>query len=215
MRTDFALAVRMLLGAILPFTATMMTFGWRWQKRHRDAGIVDVLWASARRCGCARRRRNLSAFDPGGARRPPGLASGAVLVASRAWQRRRRPLNADIGICARLGTATKSIVLPIPRAADRALRPALRGGGEESERLARVGDGGSRDMTRECRRRNRPDRQWSRHRADPANCDKTYRSGLWCDSRHPNYFFEWPHWFAKAVHRCRFPVFRKPRLKTR
>lgn len=40
------------------------------------------------------------------------------------------------------------------------------------------------------------DRQLARFRADPANRGHTCRSGLWRYSRHPNYFFEWTHWFA-------------------
>ena len=40
------------------------------------------------------------------------------------------------------------------------------------------------------------DRQLSAHRNNPANKGKTCRSGLWRYSRHPNYFFEWLHWFT-------------------
>ena len=40
------------------------------------------------------------------------------------------------------------------------------------------------------------DRQLARFRADPANRGRTCRDGLWRYSRHPNYFFEWLHWFA-------------------
>ena len=40
------------------------------------------------------------------------------------------------------------------------------------------------------------DRQLARFRADPGNKGKTCRDGLWRYSRHPNYFFEWLHWFA-------------------
>lgn len=40
------------------------------------------------------------------------------------------------------------------------------------------------------------DRQLGAFRADPANRGKTCRVGLWRYSRHPNYFFEWLHWFA-------------------
>jgi steroid 5-alpha reductase family enzyme len=40
------------------------------------------------------------------------------------------------------------------------------------------------------------DRQLAAHRRDPANKGKTCRSGLWRYSRHPNYFFEFLHWFA-------------------
>lgn len=40
------------------------------------------------------------------------------------------------------------------------------------------------------------DRQLAAHRRDPAQKGRTCRRGLWGWSRHPNYFFEWVHWFA-------------------
>lgn len=40
------------------------------------------------------------------------------------------------------------------------------------------------------------DRQLAAFRKDPANRGRTCRVGLWRTSRHPNYFFEWIHWFA-------------------
>ena len=40
------------------------------------------------------------------------------------------------------------------------------------------------------------DRQLARFRDDPASRGRTLRSGLWAWTRHPNYFFEWLHWFA-------------------
>jgi len=40
------------------------------------------------------------------------------------------------------------------------------------------------------------DRQLATFRATPGNQGKTCRAGLWAWSRHPNYFFEWLHWFA-------------------
>ena len=43
------------------------------------------------------------------------------------------------------------------------------------------------------------DRQLAAWVADPANRGKTCRRGLWASSRHPNYFFEWLHWFAYAL----------------
>lgn len=40
------------------------------------------------------------------------------------------------------------------------------------------------------------DRQLAAWRAAPANGGRTCRSGLWRYSRHPNYFFEWLHWWT-------------------
>lgn len=40
------------------------------------------------------------------------------------------------------------------------------------------------------------DHQLNLFKADSSNRGKTCRSGLWRYSRHPNYFFEWLHWFA-------------------
>ncbi|HSS65063.1 MAG TPA: DUF1295 domain-containing protein, partial [Gammaproteobacteria bacterium] len=43
------------------------------------------------------------------------------------------------------------------------------------------------------------DAQLSRFRRDPRNRGKVCRTGLWRYSRHPNYFFEWLHWWAYAL----------------
>lgn len=43
------------------------------------------------------------------------------------------------------------------------------------------------------------DSQLARFRDQPGHQGKTCRSGLWHYSRHPNYFFEWVHWFAYVV----------------
>lgn len=43
------------------------------------------------------------------------------------------------------------------------------------------------------------DRQLAHFRADPGNRGKTCRAGLWAWSRHPNYFFEWLHWFSYVL----------------
>lgn len=43
------------------------------------------------------------------------------------------------------------------------------------------------------------DRQLARFRAQPWNRSRVCREGLWFYSRHPNYFFEWLHWWAYVV----------------
>lgn len=43
------------------------------------------------------------------------------------------------------------------------------------------------------------DRQLAQWRRDPVNRGKSCRRGLWRYSRHPNYFFEFIHWFAYAL----------------
>lgn len=43
------------------------------------------------------------------------------------------------------------------------------------------------------------DAQLRAWRANPANRGKTCRAGLWRYSRHPNYFFEWLHWWAYVL----------------
>lgn len=43
------------------------------------------------------------------------------------------------------------------------------------------------------------DAQLAAFRDDATNKGKTCRTGLWAWSRHPNYFFEWLHWFAYVL----------------
>lgn len=43
------------------------------------------------------------------------------------------------------------------------------------------------------------DQQLYRFKLDPLNKGKTLDQGLWKYSRHPNYFFEWLHWFAYPI----------------
>jgi steroid 5-alpha reductase family enzyme len=43
------------------------------------------------------------------------------------------------------------------------------------------------------------DAQLARFRAAPANTGLVCQEGLWRFSRHPNYFFEWVHWWAYVL----------------
>jgi steroid 5-alpha reductase family enzyme len=40
------------------------------------------------------------------------------------------------------------------------------------------------------------DRQLDAHRLKSENAGKVCKTGLWKYTRHPNYFFEWTHWFS-------------------
>jgi steroid 5-alpha reductase family enzyme len=51
------------------------------------------------------------------------------------------------------------------------------------------------------------DRQLARFRAAPHNRGRACRQGLWRYSRHPNYFFEWLHWFAYVALAVGSPLF--------
>lgn len=51
------------------------------------------------------------------------------------------------------------------------------------------------------------DRQLARWRAQPENRGKTLQRGLWKYSRHPNYFFEWLHWFTYVFLSVGSPLF--------
>ena len=43
------------------------------------------------------------------------------------------------------------------------------------------------------------DMQRARFKSNPANRGRTCRAGLWGYSRHPNYFFEWLHWWVYVL----------------
>ena len=51
------------------------------------------------------------------------------------------------------------------------------------------------------------DHQLARFRANPHNRARTCRDGLWGYSRHPNYFFEWLHWFTYVALAVGSPLF--------
>lgn len=51
------------------------------------------------------------------------------------------------------------------------------------------------------------DLQLARFRNQSSNAGKVCRDGLWNYSRHPNYFFEWLHWFAYLLIGVGSPLF--------
>ncbi|WHZ23885.1 MAG: hypothetical protein OJF47_002997 [Nitrospira sp.] len=50
------------------------------------------------------------------------------------------------------------------------------------------------------------DRQLATFRSKPWNRDRVCRVGLWRYSRHPNYFFEWLHWWSYVLMGLASPV---------
>lgn len=51
------------------------------------------------------------------------------------------------------------------------------------------------------------DAQLAAFRRNPANRGRTCRKGLWNYSRHPNYFFEWLHWWTYVILAWNAPFF--------
>lgn len=180
--------------------AVAMTFGWRWQQRRRNAGIVDVLWSA----GLALAAVLLAVL--GGGATAPRLAL-AVLgglwglrLARHLWTRvrsegedgRYRQLRAHWGNGAARWFAffqfqallVALFALPFLAVAG---NPHTQPGWLFAGVLIWLLSVGGEAIA---------DAQLARFRADPAHRGRTCRSGLWRYSRHPNYFFEWLHWFA-------------------
>jgi steroid 5-alpha reductase family enzyme len=183
-------------------TATVMFVAWLRQRRTRNAGIVDVLWAFAIGAlgvayalaadGWIGRRLLVGGIVPVWslrlglhlAQRVAGEAEDGRYAAIRAskgksadawlfWFFQAQAALAVLLSLAVLVPATST--LPGFRAWDLAA-VAVFAISITGETIA--------------------DRQLAAWRKDPANRGRTCRVGLWAWSRHPNYFFEWLHWLA-------------------
>lgn len=189
--------------AIWLASAWVMTAGWAWQKRHTNAGIVDALWATG--VGGAAVWAALAGSGAGATRIVLAVLGGAWggRLALHLWRRvrgeeedgRYRALRAHwqghqgkfFGFFQFQAFLVAVFAVPfVAVAANPSAGPlwivlgiAIWIVGVAGESLA--------------------DRQLARFRADPAHRGKTCRTGLWRYSRHPNYFFEWLHWFAYVL----------------
>lgn len=180
--------------------ALLMSGGWLWQRRHENAGIVDVLWASglgasALLCALLGRGdvwpRALLAFCAGlwGTRlavhlwqRVRGEPEDARYRHLRMkWQQDQRKWFSLFQFQALL-IALFSVPFVIV-AGNAARRPGYLVLALIIWCVSVTGESVA-------------DRQLATFRADPGNVGRTYRQGLWRYSRHPNYFFEWMHWFT-------------------
>ena len=190
-----------LIGLAWAAAALAMTGGWRWQRRRDNAGIVDVIWAAGVGGSAA-----LYALLGDGATVPRAtlaLLGGlwGLRLARHLWVRVRG--EDEDGRYRHLRThwqghqgkfflffqaqALLIVLFSLPFLAV-ARNPVDGGTGWWLAGVAIwigsvVGEGIA-------------DRQLARFRADLGNRGTTCRAGLWRYSRHPNYFFEWTHWFA-------------------
>ena len=181
--------------------AVVMTLGWAWQQYTRNAGIVDVLWSLC--VGASAVAMAILGDGSMPARVAVALLGGtwgarlALHLAHRVFTEAedgryaylRRHWNgsgAKFFLFFQLQAALVPLFAMPFAAAARSPQAALLPWASIAAAIwigAVVGEGIA-------------DRQLARFRADPANRGRTCRAGLWKYSRHPNYFFEWLHWFA-------------------
>lgn len=183
--------------------ALMMGIGWQWQRRHANASNVDVLWAAG--LGGA---ALLTAALGQGAPVPRvmlGLTAGiwSLRLAAHLWRRmhgaqedgRYRALRERwgddqhkwFGMFQFQALLIPLFALPfIAVAFNPTTRPLAFAAGSVVWLVAILGEWVA-------------DRQLARFRTAPEHEGTTCRTGLWRYSRHPNYFFEWLHWFAYVL----------------
>lgn len=188
------------LACVWLFAALIMSLGWLWQRKHSNAGIVDVLWAAGVGSGAVL----LALFGDGDASPRFVLAILGGLwgarLAAHLWRRvqgepedgRYQHLRAHWN-----GSQLKfflffqfqALLIVLFSLPFLAVASNPRGFGAwmlvgiAIWLVSVIGESIA-------------DAQLARFRADPVNRGRTCRDGLWRYSRHPNYFFEWVHWFA-------------------
>ena len=181
--------------------ALAMSAGWWWQREHENAGIVDVIWTAGTGVSALwyalvldgaliprvlsavlgafwalRLARHLAAR----VRREP--EDGRYRQLRLRWRGDQGKMFAMFQFQALLIVLFSLPFIAVARSRQAALSPwmligvAIWAGSIAGESLA--------------------DRQLAHFRADPENRGRTCRAGLWRYSRHPNYFFEWLHWFS-------------------
>ena len=205
-----------LFASTLVFTAGAMLLLWLLSLRLRDASIVDIWWGP----GFAAIAAFSHAVGPGGdpARGKLvvclaalwGLRLGAHLwrrVAREAEDGRYEQLRRTWGDAAARNLfvffqvqALWAVLFALPMLAA-AANPAPLGAwdalGAAVWALALAGEAIA-------------DRQLARFKADPAHRGQVCREGLWRYSRHPNYFFEWIHWWAYVAFAAGAPLWWLP-----
>lgn len=189
--------------------AMAMLLGWFYQARHREASVVDAIWALGIGSACVfyaaaasgdPQRRALVAVTGG----YWGWRLGSYLLKYRVIGKpedaRYRKLRELWGAAANRNfffffqfQAVLILLFSLP--AWVVCNDASRGltAWDWVGAVIAIGAIGGETLA---------DRQLSRFRARPENRGKTCREGMWRYSRHPNYFFEWVHWFSYVVYAC-------------
>jgi steroid 5-alpha reductase family enzyme len=184
--------------------ALAQTLGWRWQRTRANAGIVDVVWSFG--VGGA---AVLAAATGGGALLPRALLAvlgglWGLRLGLYLWHRVRG--EAEDGRYAQLRLrwgndqrkwfamfqfqALLIALFSLPFLAVAANPSAAWNAWFVAGIVMWLASVGGEAIA---------DRQLADFRANPASKGKTCRAGLWRYSRHPNYFFEWLHWFAYVL----------------
>ena len=191
------------LASLWILAAAVMSAGWWWQQRRGNAGVADVLWSALlavgawtlAACGAGSPApRALLALLGGGwalrlsvhllrrVRREP--EDGRYQALRARWSGRAGSWFAFFQLQA---LSVVLFALPfVPVAANRHAGSAWLAAGALLWLTGVLGE-------------SLADRQLARWRSVPGHRGHTCRTGLWRYSRHPNYFFEWLHWFAYAA----------------
>ena len=185
--------------------AAMMAALWLVQRARRDAGVVDVGWTAglgalalwyALAGGGDPLRRGLVAVMAGGWSLRLAWHLLADRIVGKPEDGRYQKLRARWGGRAQArffvffqAQAVADVVLSLPFLA------AMRG----DRALGAAGLAGVAVWVVAVLGEALADAQLARFRADPATRGRTCRIGLWRLSRHPNYFFEWLHWWAYVL----------------
>ncbi|CRD59570.1 putative transmembrane protein [Stenotrophomonas thermophila] len=189
---------------VLLYTLLMMSWGWAWQRRHQNIGVVDVLWAK----GVGASALLLALLGDGAT--VPRIALGVLgglwgsRLALHLWHRvRSEPEDGRYRYLREhwqghqgkifgffMAQALLVLLFALPFVAVAANPSSRMTWWAVAAALVWLLSVGGEALA---------DRQLARFRADPANKGRTCREGLWRYSRHPNYFFEWLHWFTYVL----------------
>ncbi len=188
------------LGLLWLLSSLVMLVGWLWQRSRCNAGIADVLWSALlAACAWALAATGTGAAAPrlllavlGGAWAVRLAIHLAVRVSREQEDGRYQALRTRWAGDQRRWFAffqMQALSIPlfalpfVPVAQNRRPVTAWLIAGAAIWLTGMLGE-------------SLADRQLARFRAIPAHRGRTCRAGLWRYSRHPNYFFEWLHWFA-------------------